>query len=331
MKDYLKQHLTPGAIIVVISIFLYSIGFYIHNNYLAKYRVANFDLIKGKYIYVGLTYIAILCVIILIALADVSFVASRNNFRWKNLFIRVVRFESILLVLYQSFPDKNERLFEEIDINVLGIVRIAERQMVGFLLALATSFLFWFMFSLMAKGHWPEKEGEKFNLMLSAIVFIPTTFIIIWGIDYSPLFKDLFVFVVFVFFMFHSLLLGALIPVSKESLKISLLIKGLNRKASILEDLLLMAVAFVPMFIGAMNNYSNHVYDRMPENFGGAKPIPIKVVCFDSMIIEGQLIDETENNLVVQPNNKTHVIIISRSNIGRAEIELPSRTPEKAR
>ena len=82
MKEFLKTNLM--RILIIIPICSYAIGFFIHNSYLSKYQITNFELLKGRYILVGIFYIFILSILGFLLLLHTSLSNVAENIKPRN-------------------------------------------------------------------------------------------------------------------------------------------------------------------------------------------------------------------------------------------------------
>jgi len=118
LREFIKKNL--NLLIFLVPLCFYTIGFFIHNNYLSKFNVANYELIKGKYIFAGFVYTLILITVGFFYNVHISFSNPRDNFKKDNLFLWFFRFECILLIFYQIFPGKDELTLITTDLIIIS-------------------------------------------------------------------------------------------------------------------------------------------------------------------------------------------------------------------
>ena len=158
MKEFLKTNLI--RIIIIIPICSYAIGFFIHNSYLSKYQITNFELLKGRYILVGIFYIFILSILGFLLLLHTSLSNVAENIKPRNLFLWLFRFEIILLVFYSFFPNKELSSLINVDTSILGI-NISSNLNISIDAHTTLSSLIFLGGSILMKGMWGEKKEKK--------------------------------------------------------------------------------------------------------------------------------------------------------------------------
>jgi len=324
VKEYIKNHLTPSSALIIGSILLYSIGFFIHNFYLSQYKVANFDLIKGKYIYTGLTYLFIVILTSLVLSINLSFSSDpRSNFKLKNLFLSFIKFEGFLLIAYTVFPGKETGLFDDAGISVLGLFNISGDWMNLLCLSFAFMFGVWITTLMGSKNEWTKEKAHKYDLIVSTIYFIPFTFIFIWGLLFSSLFRHLLGFSIITISPIVGLLFGALDTSKRFPTDESYFFRDkVNPQRRKTERWIFLFVLIFPTIIFSMTIYARYIYGFLPNNFGGAKPITITISLTNYKTIEARLIDETEKEIIVLQDQEKLVSIIGKNNVIRSDIKL---------
>lgn len=324
MKEYIKSHLNPNSILIIGSLFLYSVGFFIHNNYLSTYKVANFDLIKGKYVYTGLTYLIVVLLGSLLLSINLSFSSDpRSNFKPKNIFLWFFRFEGLLLLTYSLFPGKETGLFDGTNLSIFGLFNIPGDFSNTLCLTFAFMYLIWIMTIVGSKNEWSKEKSQKYDLINSLVLFVPFTFIVIWGVMFDRLFRHLFGFYSILVCSILGYLMGAVdtskrIP-TEESFFFRDQINPLRRNT---ERKIFLFLILSPTFILSMALYAKYIYGMLPNNFGGAKPIRIQMVLSDNKTIDAELIDETEKEFIVFQGEEKLVSRISKNNVIKSDIRL---------
>ena len=327
MKDYIKNHLSPNTIIITSSIFLYSVGFFIHNYYLATFKVANFDLFKGRYVYTGISFFIIASFSVFIQSFNLSFSDPKINFKWKYLFLWLFRFEALVLVTYTLVPGKEALLFDDTDISIFGLIKLSGDGLNNQCHALSLSFFIWIMFLIRNKLDESKEKAERFEIFTAVVQFIPVTFVVIWGLIFDKLITNIFWFNIFIFCSIFGRQFGSRIgestrlstgesPIFRD--KISPIRKGNELK------LLLGTIIFIG-FIASMAQYAKYLYAILPSNFGGAKPNSIQITCSDNKTIEGELIDASDKEYVVFNSREQKITIINKGSVITSEIKLNPR------
>jgi hypothetical protein len=318
LKDFFKKNL--NILIFLIPIIFYAIGFFIHNNYLAKYNIANYELIKGKYIFVGFVYTLIFIAIGFLYFAQTSFSNPKVNFKKDNLFLWFFRFECVLLGFYFCFPGKDKTVLISTDITIFGLIKIPERFTNPFSTLITSTLIIWLLFTFAAKGEYPEKKEKRMFIYQALVMFIPANFVIIWGLMFNKLFSSIFYFLGMYFLYIIVFTLGAAHSQEFLYLKSRFFQEKFSEPLRIIEDKIFMLICTIPIIILLTSIYSRNIYNKLPSNFGGSKPVSVQINYVDSKIVKGDLIDETSDSIIIKFQGENKISIINRESIKEIEI-----------
>ncbi len=318
MKEFIKKNLK--VLIFIVPLCFYAIGFLIHNSYLSKYNVANYELIKGKYILAGFVYVLIFSIVGFFYFVHTSFSNPRNNFRKDNLFLWFFRFESILLIFYHFFPGKEKSTLINTDLTIFGLIKIPERAIAPFPILITFLIIGWLFLSIAFKGESPEERGKRITLTQALVLFIPANFVIIWGLLFNKLFLNIFLFLGIYFSYVLMWSLGSAYHQELPYLKSRFFQEKLNKSLRIIEERIFLLIFMLPGLIFITSIYSKNIYSRLPSNFGGAKPVKVQVNYTDSKKLKGDLIDETANSIIIKFQEENTVSIIDRNSIKEIKI-----------
>lgn len=318
MKEFIKKNL--NLLIFLVPLCFYTIGFFIHNNYLSKFNVANYELIKGKYIFAGFVYTLILITVGFFYNVHISFSNPRDNFKKDNLFLWFFRFECILLIFFLIFPGKDEPELITTDLTIFGLIKIPERFTLFFPAYITFILIMWFFLSIAFRGEFPEKREKRRIVYEALILFIPTNFVVIWGLLFNKLFLNIFIFLGLYFFCTVAFTLGSAHHQELPYLKSRFFQEKFSTSQRRIEEYIFLLLFTVPFIIALTSMYSKNIYNKLPSNFGGAKPISVRIKYIDSNGIKGDLIDETVNSVTIKFQEEDKVLVINKSSIKEIEI-----------
>jgi len=309
-------------IIIIIPICSYAIGFYIHNSYLSKYQITNFELLKGRYILVGIFYYFILSILGFFLLLHTSLSNVAENINPKNLFLWLFRFEIILLVFYSVFPNKESEYLINTDTSILGI-NISSNLNISIDSFTTISSIFLLGVSIIMKGMWEKKKEKKIHFIITLILYLPVNYLIFFGMLNNPLFKIIVFFSGFVFFMLFSLCWGQRVaPEKKKYPQASGIFSDYDTKASRreIENLVYIILSTTIYVIIFTSIYSRSIYEKLPQFFGGGKPVKVEIYYMDSTNDSGFLIDETSENVFFKFDKSNSISIINKAMIKEVKI-----------
>ncbi len=320
MKEFLKTNLM--RILIIIPICSYAIGFFIHNSYLSKYQITNFELLKGRYILVGIFYIIILSILGFFLLLHTSLSNVAENIKPRNLFLWLFRFEIILLVFYSIFPNKESFFLINIDTSILGI-NISSNLNILIYTQITSISLILLGVSILMKGMWGEKKEKKIHFIITLILYFPMNYLIFFGILNNPLFKIIVSFSGLVFFTLFFIYLGVWVGEEKKKYPQASVYFGdydtkiSRRKIEVLVYLLLSTIVLVIVFT---SQYSRSIYEKLPQYLGGGKPVKVEIYYTDSTNDSGFLIDETSDNVFFKFDKSNSISIINKAMIKEVKI-----------
>jgi hypothetical protein len=303
-----------GLLITAISLSTFAVGCYIINTYLGTFELQDFDLVKPRAVFVGLTFTLLLAMNI-----GIYFIVpdkmTKNAVDIKGLVRHnVIKFIYVTLCLYLIFE------FE------FATSEFCKFQFLKWELDFRDNL--WYALSLLFLGHLMTHEGKS-NWVHASLYWLTITVGTLLILLYMPVIEFILILMlegIIALFMirFHTRT-GELVnkkigEIEMESMlgdddeqnesqehpseeRIRVYLKRFKNYYSKFENLGFGFLA-VGGFAAIAAIYSYNFYERIPQSFGGGKLHPIIYVCGVDTV-KGKKIYETENYVFVQLKDKS--------------------------
>lgn len=278
--EFLKKN------ILLLSTIGYSLGFFLHNIYLSKYGIYEFEIIQIRYIYSLITMLVFVIVLVFIMTFGLNLSEHKKNLSLKNSYMWFCRVFLYATIIY-TFLDM-ESYKEIINIGLYGQV-------------LPLSLIL-----ISAEG---ISNSTKPNYIISLIKYlyiVITPFYIAYlcyiAMNYEPYREGIMFFMT----IWLAVYIGSIIFIEKEENKTEYpAIDNSTKKET--KDLYneyfiyFGLVFYVFLFIIL---YSNSLYNKIPISLGGAKPIVMKIVLNDKTELKGKVLEKTSDWIYILQKGK---------------------------
>lgn len=292
MDNFFKNWLKPAAA-------LYALGFLVHNIYLSKFNIYEYDLIEAKYIFSGGTFLVYSVILFFVVSLKTNLSRLRESFFvLDDLLPWILRLTSFPYVLY-GFLHGND--FFNPNVN-----KAFSFEWVLFFSYNFGHFFFWLtaldLFAQLTKG---LSIPAKLLRSLIRINALPMLFMSILIATVNQEYKGLLLSIFFFFFGF----LGMAIAQEDElvGIKTRLLHKnsGMNLEATYSFLFGVLCIGYIVFAL--MTNYVKYVYPYLPTAFGGSKPVLAQIETKNRVLIVN-IIQESKSWIIVTNKNKIEKI-----------------------
>lgn len=300
---------------IKLPIALYVIGLFIHNAYLAKYSVSEFDILQTRYIYTGFTAVSLITAIFALLILRLDLTDFTVNLKPVNFLAWLARFPLVTLLLFFWLVPADSLVHGYLR-NALGAT--ASILFANFLMILAYGFLFGLIFvsfgAVFKKDFgWISKIKKAlawFSIPLFALVYYLT-------FHYRQLDN------VFFFMAFPAVLVLAFLGSASDAQRgIVFQSEAVPNTEGQLSKLFVRFVYPFFLFIlatGVLLAYANRIYPMIQPNYGGGKPVDALIIT-RADTLRTKIISEDTNWLITLRSDTSDVVQVKSSDIEKLEL-----------
>lgn len=262
----------------------YALGFLLHNIYLSKYGIYEFEAIQVRYIYSLITMLIFMGIIFFIMTTGLNLTEYRKNLSLKNTylwFLRVFLFSTLIFAF----------------VDLESYKEIKEMGLYGEALPLSLIIISFYYLG-------ESTNPDIFTILLKYLYIGVSPFYVAYlcfiAIHFEPYLEAM------IFFMMIWLIvyITSIIFVEKRdtNTEYSVISEETNNEVKNLyyEYMVYSCIGFFIFMI--INLYSNFFYDKVPISIGGAKPEVMKIILNDNSSLEGKVIDKTDKWIYILLN-----------------------------
>jgi hypothetical protein len=252
--------------IVRIPIAIYVIGFLVHNFYLSKFNIYDFEIIQVRYIYAGFMALLFVIAAYLFTFLKLNLSNLDNNFTPKNVYFWIYRISLLCIVTYITISSPQN--ITSLDIPPLHAIfskKTSDFIILGLPALLFLSLLFSSEINIKYPSEFKRKFTDILTILSSPIVFIITYLFIQYAQDYKNIYA-------YFFYIWISavVFLNARID-SSNGFRTFHLDINTDEKTQNIFSITFSAVMFLIAVGLVLNNYSKSIYPLISTAFGGGK------------------------------------------------------------
>lgn len=298
-KDYINKIL---SILSISAAAAFICGSFIINAYLRHFQILDFKLLQPHAIIVGFSFFLffLMHAFVYLMYLDINYIG--DNSLIKTLALSVIKVAYLSVVITLFFDPK-------ILFDPLYTLRIFSCY---FNVKICFFFLLSFPFNLVVL--YKEKTENANTKNLFTVIYkifvglgLLSTIILLLTYLNHPIFSEVLKFQLFFVFI----LMGAVVflpgkePLNNPEFNGTLFSKGpITKKTQLYLLVVLSIVCLVPGFLFAMERYSEVIYPRISQAFGGGKAEKISYI-LEKDIITGYKLYESENYVFIQQSDST--------------------------
>lgn len=300
---------------IKLPIVLYVLGLFIHNAYLSKCSVSDFDILQTRYIYTGFTAVSLITGVSVLLMLRLDLTDVTLNLKPPNFFAWLARFPLVTLLLFFWLAPADS-LTQGYLRDALGLRPAIF--VVNLLMLLAYGFLFGLIF--VSFGAVFKKDYVWISVAKKALAWLSIPLL---GMVYFLSLHYKYLADILDFMAFPAVLVFVFLASASDFQK------GIVFESEAVPDtgsqLSKLFVRFVYPFFqfvlatGVLLAYANGVYPMIPPNYGGGKPVDALVITGEDTL-RTKVISQDANWLITVSSDTTNVVQIKTSDIKKLEL-----------
>ncbi|HHF0549689.1 TPA: hypothetical protein ACPHT3_004335 [Vibrio alginolyticus] len=297
--DFLKNNY------VKVPVFLYVLGFAVHNAYLSIYGSYEFELIQARYILSGIGFVGFVALSFSYMCIQINLSYLPDNLKPKKLFPWLLRLVSLPSIFYTYLHSFEGPITGNVDIETLALY---------IYISLGNFIVVMSLFNLIACLHHGDDIFAKLYRWFGYFFSIPMILLTFYVASQNEDLRDIFIVMMYFFAGFLGLALQQVD--SKNGFEPDYLDSGAKSEHENRFQLLIGSIAIFLMIWSAITKYSEVIYPNIPTALGGSR-LESATLYLDDDQYDVDVIQETKSWFLILNNNTGNVEKIKVSDINK--------------